>query len=146
MIEFTVAPSHSYCAATNCDVPSIAIADTSGHALAQTSSCTDVSCVTCESSACPGYACITQFIDITGGTLNWDGSYITGSSCGSAVSCVETVYAKPGKYVASMCASPGHASAPDAGPQHCVSTGPADCAQVTFDFPSSTVARAVIGG
>jgi hypothetical protein len=84
-------------------------------------------------------------VAITGGQLEWDGTYGAQSTCGMGTACVGAAYAKPGKYTATMCATPGTLVASDAGPAQCVPSGPAKCGHVEFDFPSSAVAMGTIG-
>src|SRR6185369_7393527 len=87
--------------------PSIDIEDTAGHSLfAVSSSCMTVSCDTCSTSPCPGFACQIMGIAVTGAKLQWDGAYNVNSTCGAGKSCVAVTYAKPGKYTAKFCATP----------------------------------------
>lgn len=67
------------------------------------------------------------------------------TSCGTGKSCAEPVFAKPGKYTAKMCVTPGKLTGPDAGQRQCVTTGPEKCGSVEFDFPSSTVVKGAVG-
>lgn len=149
-IEFTVTGPNSYCMTMQClagTVPSIDIKDASGHSLFNiTASCSDVSCSTCQPSPCPGYYCPPPSgVVVTGSKLEWDGSHTVASTCGAGTSCIETVYAPPGRYTAEMCATPGKLTGLDGGVQQCVTTGPAKCSSVDFDFPSSTVVRGTVG-
>jgi hypothetical protein len=78
--------------------------------------------------------------------MEWNGSYYARSTCGTGTSCVESVFAKPGKYTATMCATPGKLAGPDGSVQgQCVPSGPAKCSSVVFDFPSGTVAKGTVG-
>jgi hypothetical protein len=144
-IVFTVAGTDSYCATENdCGYgsPSIGIdgLNTEG------SSCTSLDCDTCRAFGCLEIACQNETgVAVTGGQLEWDGIYDTQSTCGTGTACVLATYAKPGKYTATMCATPGTLIASDAGPVQCMPTGPAKCGHVEFDFPSSVVAMGTIG-
>jgi hypothetical protein len=154
-IEFTVDGAQSYCAQSACgEAPSIDIEDSSGHSLfAVTSSCESVSCDTCSTTPCPGFACMMRGIAVTGAKLQWNGAYNVNSTCGAGKSCVAVTYAKPGKYTAKFCATPGKLVAPDGGGQQstsfsavtCETTGPAQCGAVDFEFPSSTTVRGTVG-
>jgi hypothetical protein len=146
-VEFTVTGG-PYCMTMQCAVgPSIDITDASGHSISGvTSSCTDFSCSTCQPSPCPGYYCPPPSgVVVTGATMEWNGSYYAKSTCGTGTSCVESIFAKPGKYTATMCATPGKLAGPNGGIQQCVTSGPAKCASVEFDFPSSTVVTGTVG-
>lgn len=145
-IEFTAVGPDSYCMTSQCNAgASIGLKDSSGKALTLTTNCSDVSCKTCTSSACPGYFCQPNGIAITGAGLDWDGRNYVTSTCGAGTSCVEPAYAKPGKYTATMCATPGKLTGPDAGPRQCITSGPVKCGSVEFDFPSSTLVKGTVG-
>ena len=146
-IEFTVVGSDSYCMQSNCgEAPSIDIEDSSGHSLFTVSaSCSSVSCDTCSTSPCPGYACQVRGIPVSGASLDWDGKYNATSTCGTGTSCVTFTYASPGRYTAKMCATPGKIEGPDGGVQQCVTSGPPKCGSVDFDFPSSTIVKGTVG-
>jgi hypothetical protein len=61
------------------------------------------------------------------------------STCGMGNSCYQPNHVAPGRYVARMCATPGTLSPPDAGFQStCTASGPAQCADVPFDYPGPT--------
>lgn len=137
----------SYCMTSQCgEGPSIDIEDSSGHSLFTVSAgCTSVSCDTCTTSPCPGFACQMIGIAVSGATLDWDGRYNVTSSCGSGTSCVTHTYASPGKYTAKMCATPGTLAGSDGGDQQCVTSGPPKCGSVVFDFPSTTPVAGTIG-
>ena len=141
-IEFTVTGG-SYCH-HGCDgPPSVNVVDSAGHGLELGSNCyTD--CRSCSISGCPPGPCSQDGI-VTGANLNWDGSYLATSTCGPGTSCLEPAVAPPGKYTATFCATPGKLMGPDGGFQQCVPSGPAKCASVKFDFPSSTVVKGTVG-
>ena len=148
-IEFTVAGG-SFCMTSQCgEGPSV---DIEGSALDRT--CTAFSCQTCQptyvgpgcgASQCPAAA---EGIAVVGGGLSWDGTYYPSSTCTlnqTQVSCVEPAFAKPGKYTAEFCATPGTLSGPDGGPRKCVASGPLKCSTIDFDFPSSATVKGTLG-
>jgi hypothetical protein len=145
-IQFTVVGPDSYCATENdCGdgTPTIGI-DELGTG---TAGCPSVDCTTCSTVPCLGIVCENETgVAITGGQVQWDGSYGTISTCGLAgTTCVGTAFAKPGRYTATMCATPGMLTGGDAEPPQCVASGPPKCGHVAFDFPSSVVAMGTIG-
>lgn len=146
-IEFSVAGTDSYCMESRCsEGPSIDIEDSSRHSLFTVSaSCASVSCDTCSTSPCPGYACFPMGVAVTGATLQWDGGYNVTSTCGAETSCVAKAYAAPGKYTATFCATPGTLTKPVGGTPHCTTTSQQKCGSVTFDFPSSTTVKGSVG-
>ena len=77
--------------------------------------------------------------------MEWDGTNYVTSTCGAGKSCTEPTYAKPGKYTATMCATPGKLTGPDAGARVCVASGAAKCGSVEFDFPLSSVVKGTVG-
>src|SRR5450432_1521472 len=145
-IDFKVAGAGSYCMMSDCGAgPSIGIKDAAGGALTLETSCSNVACASCSKSACPGFACQPMGIAVTGAHLDWNGGYYATSTCGAGTSCLEPVFAKPGMYTATVCATPGMLTGGDAGPAKCVASGPAKCGQVQFEFPSMTVVNGTIG-
>jgi len=146
-IEFTVAGSDSYCTQSSCgEAPSIDVEDSSGQSLFSVlASCSSVSCETCSTSPCPGYACQIRGIPVTGAKLDWDGRYNVTSTCGGGTSCVTYTYANPGHYTAKLCATPGKITGADAGAPQCETSGAAKCGSVEFDFPSSAVVKGTVG-
>lgn len=144
-IEFTTTPLVSYCRPSACGEPTIGIKDAAGNALELFTTCTDVSCASCSQSGCPNFFCPPTGAVVTSAKMDWDGtSYVT-STCGAGTSCMELRYAKPGKYTATFCATPGKLTGPDGGTRQCVASGPAQCGQVEFDFPSATVVKGTVG-
>jgi hypothetical protein len=101
--------------------------------------CGTTDCETCQQLLCPLLCQAPQGVVYTGGSVTWDGSYLADSSCGSAhTSCSQPRVVAPGRYVAEFCATPGDVTKPDGSYlSMCTATGPAQCAQVPFDFPSS---------
>ena len=77
--------------------------------------------------------------------MEWDGTVYATSTCGAGTSCTGPTYVKPGKYSATVCATPGSLTGPDGGVPQCVTSGPVQCATVEFDFPSSTVVKGTVG-
>jgi hypothetical protein len=143
-IEFTVVGG-PYCKAQCGAGPSIGIANPSGKSLVLTTNC-DVPCSTCLAPSCPPpIACPNIGINVTGATLDWDGSYYATSTCGSGTSCLEQTFGAPGEYTATFCATPGTLIGPDGGVQECVTSGPAKCGSVTFAFPESAVVFGTVG-
>jgi hypothetical protein len=145
-IQFTVVGPDSYCATEDdCGggTPTIGI-DELGTV---DTSCTSVDCTTCGAFGCVLIDCENETgVAITGGQVQWDGAYSTISTCGFAgTTCIGTAFAKPGRYTATMCATPGTLIGGDAGPPQCVASGPPKCGHVAFDFPSSVVAMGTIG-
>jgi hypothetical protein len=98
----------------------------------------------------PGAYCLRQcadpvpiYIADSSGTLNWDGSYYFQSVCGTGTECFGSTFAKPGKYTATFCATPGTADPTSA--TGCDASGPDKCATVDFDFPSSGTVTGTVG-
>jgi hypothetical protein len=113
--------------------------------------CGTTDCMTCRQLLCPLAAVLCpapEGVVYTGGTSTWDGSYLATSTCGAAhTSCSQPQFAAPGRYVAEFCATPGDVSQPDAGFfPICTATGPVQCTQVAFDFPSSTPVQLTLPG
>lgn len=136
-VTFEVPSSKTYCQQGECGAStSILIKDAAGNGLLRYPGDCYTPCETCEMLPCPGYACQPQGYAITGESFEWDGTYYAQQSCGAGTSCLAHSYAKPGKYTAVMCATPG-TLAPDVNQvQQCTATGPAECVEVPFDFPT----------
>ena len=102
--------------------------------------CGTMDCATCQQLACPLLCPAPEGVVYTGGTSTWDGSYLATSTCGTEyTACSQPRFAAPGRYVAQFCATPGDVTQPDGGVLPvCTATGPTQCVQVMFDFPSST--------
>ena len=88
-------------------------------------------------SPCPGIACITQGVPVTTKDYPWDGSAFATSTCGAKMACYQPGFVPAGHYVARMCATPGTLSSDGGFPQTCTPTGPIECVDVPFDFPSA---------
>jgi len=142
-VEFTVVGPATYCHKDCMGPPSITVTDSAGRTLGFGGLCR-VQCDTCMLSACPPVACQMDG-PVTGATLNWDGSYSASSTCGPGTECLSPSMALPGRYTATFCATPGTLTGPDGGFQQCVTSGPAKCAPVEFDFPSTGVVRGTLG-
>jgi hypothetical protein len=121
-----------------------------GHALTLGSVGCQLDCGSCTYPPCPEVpviACPTGNFGVAIGSYAfvWDGSYVENGSCapstgGLAVSCVNPTYAPPGVYIAHFCATPGTLGTPDGGSPTCTATGPQECVDVDFPFPSPELA------
>jgi hypothetical protein len=123
----------------------------SGQELAQGAVGCTPSCATCAPVACPAIPIIAcpagNFgVSVTDYDFTWNGSYTETGACepanaslgAVAVSCADTQVAPAGSYVARFCATPGTLTAPDGGgAQVCTTTGPQECVETRFDFPSA---------
>lgn len=140
-IVFQISNSLSYCKTSSCGSTGgdVGVLDASGKSLRLSAGDCYTPCDTCEMLPCPGAACQEAHgIEVTGAELNWDGHYFEDGTCNGTVACVTRRFAAPGKYTAKMCATPGDVvDAPPSTLKQCVTSGPAECAEVEFDFPSS---------
>jgi hypothetical protein len=122
----------------------LSISTTTGVALPPSvvGNCGTTSCTSCQAFLCPELAILCPAPSgaaYTGEDQTWDGSYAGTSTCGAShVSCAETRFVVPGRYVAEFCATPGTVTPADGGPPACTATGPMQCTQTTFDFPSAS--------
>lgn len=141
-IELQIGPGASYCQEAGCGpVSSIGIKDASGQALVLGPGDCYTPCDSCELLPCPGAACQLQGYAVTGQTLAWDGTYFASDSCGpSSTQCYAHRYAIPGTYSAVMCATPGTLTQDANQVDQCTATGPVECVEVSFQFPSATPA------
>ena len=146
-LKFEVPSAKSYCQQGECGASSsVVIKDASGKALMRYPGDCYTPCDTCQALPCPGYACQPQGYAITGETFDWDGTYYAQNTCGGSTSCLAHSYAQPGKYTAVMCATPG-TLAPDANQvDQCTATGPAECVEVPFDFPTDKTVTGTLPG
>ena len=117
------------------------IKDASGRVLQFGNLCTN-DCATCKLSLCPALPCFPDGV-VKGARFDWDGHYFAQSTCGAGMTCLAPQYAKPGRYTATFCATPGTLTN-DSLPQ-CVTSGPAQCTSVEFDYPSSNVVKGTLG-
>jgi hypothetical protein len=142
-IEFKVIGPASYC--SGCGLPPISLRDAEGRELMLSAGC-DLDCETCAGLLPSCHSIICAAVNVTGQTLDWDGSYYTTSTCGAGKQCAQSVIAKPGRYTATMCASPGALNGPrTSSDTTCVLTEPAKCGSVGFEFPSSMVVEGTVG-
>ncbi len=141
-LEFKIDNGKSYCRSTDdCSLfSSISIKDSSGNVLGRIPGYCYTDCATCEALPCPGLACSELHgIDFTGEQLTWDGSYFENGTCQGTTQCKQKLFATPGKYVAVMCATPGTlVDEPPKQDKQCQTSGPQECVEVGFDFPSSS--------
>jgi hypothetical protein len=103
--------------------------------------CSTTCSAACMPSPCPGIACFAQGIALkTTDYPPWDGSTSGVSTCGQGTTCYQPGFIPAGHYVARMCATPGTLATADGGSlPTCTATGPRECVDVPFDFPSATV-------
>jgi hypothetical protein len=78
---------------------------------------------------------------VHGTKLEWDGTYYAQSTCGSGLTCAAKAHAKPGKYTAAFCATPGELGVVANNVAQCVRSGAELCRTVEFDFPADTVVK-----
>ena len=129
----------SYCQSA-CGQAKLEIEDTNGQVLGSDVSACEPDCSACSAPfSCPPIACPPPGM-LTDAGFDWDGSYYVSSTCGSGTSCRETLFAKPGTYIAKLCANPGALSG-----VVCVPSGPETCTSVEFDFPSNATVMATFG-
>ena len=96
----------------------------------------EVDCTTCQLALCPLIiACPPVYLPLEGAEYSWDGSYFVPGTCGADAQCAKLQCAAVGSHwVATLCALPstGQNSAGE-----CVSTGPRQCVDVGFDYPTA---------
>jgi hypothetical protein len=100
--------------------------------------CSTLCSSACMPSPCPGFACIAQGFPVVTKEYPWDGSAFATSTCGAKMTCYQPGFVPAGHYVARMCATPGTLSSDGGLPQTCTATGPLECVDVPFEFPSAT--------
>ena len=143
--HLTVSGGAAFCDEDTCagSPQHLSIMTAAGAALpaATAGDCGTTPCASCQAFLCPVAAIICPApagVAYTGEAQTWDGSYVATSTCGAShVSCEETKFVLPGRYVAEFCATPGTVMPADGGPPACNATGSAQCTQTTFDFPSA---------
>jgi hypothetical protein len=140
-IRFDVTGPDPYCV-HGCAPPQIEIEDPTGHALDFAGWCS-FDCSTCSPSLCPAVPCLPDSI-VTMGALDWDGGYYVTSSCGSGRACTQKTFAKPGRYRAKFCATPGNLTETNGMPQ-CLPSGAERCGSIEFDFPSKSLVTGTVG-
>jgi hypothetical protein len=107
--------------------------------------CTTQCSSQCTPSPCPLFPCtVPTGVAVTQVEQSWDGAYADSSTCGNAMACYIPKFARPGRYVARMCATPGTLTITDSAPApaSCTPTGPAECVDVPFDFPGASPVEA----
>jgi hypothetical protein len=142
--HLTVAGGAAFCDQESCGgAPQhLSIMTSTGVALPTptTGNCGTTSCTSCQSFLCPEVAIVCpapEGVAYTGEDQTWDGSYGATSTCGAShLTCQETKFVLPGRYVAQFCATPGAVTPGDGGPASCDATASAQCTETTFDFPS----------
>lgn len=141
--DLAVGATKSYCAtSTNCSTPDLfAVLDADGNPVRRAVvDCAAVDCDTCAPPGCLGIDCPSRGESVSAQRLSWDGAVNVQSTCGAKMtSCSGRAYVRPGEFVARMCATPGTLTA-GAVPE-CVPSGPPECVDVPFEYPSSAVVR-----
>src|SRR5690606_3286949 len=99
---------------------------------------------------CIGAACLPAPRLVSNEEVTWDGSYQEPGSCAAGDTCYTLRYAPAGRYLARMCATPGSVvggSADAAGDTtSCERSGPDECYEVEFEYPSSEVVIGRLAG
>jgi hypothetical protein len=149
-LRLKLAPGSAYCdQASSCGQPRhIGIRTPAGQLLGtgvDFFAC-ETPCSTCQRPPCPGAACFPRGWAVADEELRWDGQSVTRErSCGLDM-CYRTAFVPPGSYVAVMCATPGKLTTPDGGDQPtCTNTGPMECVEIPFQFPSATPVDGMLG-
>jgi hypothetical protein len=142
-----IAAGKSYCQSGGCGpISSIAIKDLSGTFIVRSPGDCYTDCDGCQMLPCPGAACQLQGYAVTGETVTWDGTRWLDGTCNGTTQCLARSYAEPGQYVAVMCATPGTLM-PDANQvDQCTASGPEECVEVPFEFPSGQSYTGTLGG
>jgi hypothetical protein len=141
-LQLTVPTNKSFCEqSTGCNGPPshfTILADGKPVAVS-TPPCPTLCSGTCQPLACPLLCVAPHGSAVTTAELKWDGTVYAMSTCGQGTSCYAPMHLPAGKYVARMCATPGSLNPPDGGfNSTCVASGPAECVDVPFEFPSSS--------
>jgi hypothetical protein len=144
-VRLALAPGLAYCdQGSTCDpFRHIAIRTAAGQTLPLAPGGCPTWCDTCQPPACPGFACVPTGRETRDEELVWDGSYYESSTCGTpALQCARKRFARPGQYVAVMCAKEGRLEQPDSGtsvnPICRATASDPSCVEVPFTFPSTT--------
>jgi hypothetical protein len=143
-LRMVVPGSDSFCDQTcGGPVPHILILDADGNALPTTMPwCGTAFCESCRPTGClPGGTCALEGVKVTGDELKWDGRVYPESTCGAGVTCYQSAFVPPGRYVAHMCATRGDLfSAGDTLPPVCTMLqGHPVCVDVPFNLPGDDV-------
>jgi hypothetical protein len=142
-VTFTllVPRTRSFCEQPQCEFGGshmLSITDTSGQPLQLSpGACPTFCSADCTQEVCPIPCPPPTGFALAGAQMTWDGSYYESSTCGSGTSCYEKRIADPGHYVATFCAMPGEISEGMYGLPTCFASGPEECVEVQFMFPSS---------
>jgi hypothetical protein len=145
-LRLTVSSGRSYCDQdTLCSTtPHIFVRDPAGRVLLTALPfCQPICSQLCAPPQCPGFPCVPMGSRFTGGDFVWSGVYYDSSTCGGGAGCFIQRFARPGRYTAAMCATPGALSAPDGGGPVCAKEAQR-CVELPFDFPSSTVVEGTL--
>jgi hypothetical protein len=118
---------------SSCSTEWLSITTSRGGTLALDAPCATSCAGPCQPVGCSLLCAAPMHMPPSGVERTWDGTYHAPGTCGSNVSCVEDACARPGRYIATMCAYPNAAS--DAAAPFCRSGQPAACADVPFDWP-----------
>jgi hypothetical protein len=144
-LRLVIPSDKSFCdQTTGCgDDAHITVSDAAGAAVSMGIPwCSTLCSAACMPSPCPGIACISQGFAVKTMEFQWDGSAVTGGTCGKNMGCIQPGFVPAGHYVAHMCATPGTLTSPDGGGvPSCTATGAIECVDVPFDLPSTTVAE-----
>lgn len=147
-VKVTIAPGASFCDADACGPATHVWFSDPGGTYINTAPpfCRAACAVGCVQPPCPGFACPMIGLAYTGEQRTWNGVYYQQSTCGAAVECYQQRFVQAGRYVASVCATPGIQTGPDSGVNPtCTKTGERQCAKVTFDFPASAPVELTLG-
>jgi hypothetical protein len=148
-LRLTLPPMRSFCDENpSCTTTQhLWILDSSGQALTLSPVGCQLDCGSCAAPPCPELPLIACPAGNFGVAVNsydftWDGSYVENGGCDPsgasvALACVYALFASPGTYVARFCATPGTLGTPDGGAQTCTTTGPQECVEVAFSFPTA---------
>jgi hypothetical protein len=150
LLRLKIAPGSSYCD-TNALCGNLAthitVRDQAGTVIGGNLPFCPVYCAPdCQPQVCPAIPCLPYAAAFTGQERVFDGGYYEGSTCGAGTACYRRRYVGPGRYVATMCATPGVARTPDAGGSAiCAEARAPECMEVPFDFPSPIPVEVTLG-
>jgi hypothetical protein len=148
-LRLKIAPGSSYCDTGISCSPAfhITVRNQAGAVVGGTPPFCYVLCsAACVPMPCPAIACFPYDTPFTGEERVFSGLDYEASTCGAGTACVRQRFLPPGRYVAVMCATPGQFMGPDGGGRAtCTKTGPPECVEVPFDFPSSTPVEVTLG-
>jgi hypothetical protein len=147
-LRLKVAPGSSYCdMGMLCgQITHITVKDQAGLVVSGPAPFCYVSCSgACVPQPCPAIPCLPYAEAFSGQEMIFAGSSYESSTCGAGTTCYRPRTLPPGRYIARMCATPGVLVRPDGGQPTCTNTGPAECVEVPFDFPSSMPVEVTLG-